>query len=51
MMTEIREKTLFQLKNKIETKKRKKNIEEQEFEKVIREIKLQRQFLQQGKVK
>ena len=49
-MTEIREKTLFELKNKLETKKRKKNKEEEEFDKVIREIKLQRQYLQQGKV-
>lgn len=49
-MTEIREKCLFQLKQKIELKKSKKKKEEDEFEKLIREIKLQRQYLQQGRV-
>ncbi len=40
----------MELKEKIEKKKLKKKEEEDEFEKKIREIKLQRQYLQQGKV-
>lgn len=50
MEAEIREKCLIELKEKIEKKKLKKKEEEDEFEKKIREIKLQRQYLQQGKV-
>jgi len=46
---EIREKSLFDVKNKFEKKKEKIRREEEEFHKKIREIKLQQQFLQQGK--
>ena len=50
METEIRENCLFKLKQKIEYKKQKKKTDEAEFEKKIREIKLQQQYLQQGRV-
>lgn len=46
---QIREKTLHEVKNKIEKKKEKIRREEEEFQKKIRDIKLQQQFLQQGK--
>ena len=46
---EIREKSLLEVKEKIDNKKKKIKKEEQEFEKKIREIRLQRQFLQQGR--
>jgi hypothetical protein len=48
--TEIREKCLYELKSKIEKKKQKKKKEEDEFEMKIREIKLQQQYLLQGRV-
>ena len=48
-MKEIREKNLFEVKEKIEKKKSKIKKEEEIFEKKIREINLQRQYLQQGK--
>ena len=41
----------MELKEKIEKKKQKKKKEEDEFGKKIREIKLQQQYLQQGRVK
>ncbi len=50
-MNEIREKAVLELKEKISTKKKNKRIEEEDFERVIREIKLQRQYLQQGRVR
>ena len=49
-MNEIREKALFELKDKISNKKKKKKREEEEFNKIIREIQLQRGYLQQGRV-
>lgn len=49
-MNEIREKALFDLKDKISIKKNKKMREEENFNKVNREIQLQRQYLQQGRV-
>jgi hypothetical protein len=49
LQKEIREKSLFEVKSKIQKKKQKIKKEEEEFEKKIREIKLQRQYLQQGK--
>jgi hypothetical protein len=50
-MNDIREKAVLELKEKISTKKKNKRIEEEEFERVVREIKLQRQYLQQGRVR
>jgi hypothetical protein len=47
---EIREKSLFEVKGKIENKKLKLKKEDEEFQKKIREIKLQRQYLQLGRV-
>ena len=44
-----REKSLFEVKQKIENKKQKLKKEEEIFQKKIREIKLQRQFLQLGR--
>ena len=49
-MTEIRERKMLDLKNKIETKRLKMNKEVDDYKKVIREINLQRQYLQQGRV-
>lgn len=49
-MNEIKEKAVLELKEKISTKKKQKRLEEEDFERVIREIKLQRQYLQQGRV-
>ena len=45
----MREKSLFEVKQKIETKKQKLQKEDEIFQKKIREIKLQRQFLQLGR--
>jgi len=50
LRTEIREKSLLEVKKKIEIKKNTFKKEEEEFEKKIREIKLKRQYLQLGKV-
>lgn len=50
LQTEIREKSLLEVKKKIEIKKNTSKKEEEEFEKKIREIKLKRQYLQLGKV-
>lgn len=50
-MNDIREKAVIELKDKISNRKKKKRKEEEEFDKVIREIKLQRQYLQQGRVR
>ncbi len=47
---ELREKNLLELRNKIDDKKTKMRKEEEIFEKKIREIKLQRQYLQLGRV-
>lgn len=47
---QIREKNLLEVKDKIEGKKNKLKKEEEILEKKIREIKLQRQYLQQGRV-
>ena len=47
----IREKNLLEFKDKIDNKKKKMKKEEEILEKKIREINLQRQFLQQGRVK
>jgi hypothetical protein len=47
---EIREKSLFEVKSKIENKKMQLKKEDEEFQKKIREIKLQRQYLQLGRV-
>lgn len=47
---EIRERSLLEVKGKIEQKKQKMREEEKELELKIRELKLQRQFLKQGKV-
>ena len=44
-----REKSLFEVKQKIENKKQKLKKEDEIFQKKIREIKLQRQFLQLGR--
>ena len=44
-----REKSLFEVKQKIENKKQKLKREDEIFQKKIREIKLQRQFLQLGR--
>ena len=44
-----REKSLFEVKQKIENKKQKLKKEDEFFQKKIREIKLQRQFLQLGR--
>jgi hypothetical protein len=44
-----REKSLFEVKQKIESKKQKLKKEDEIFQKKIREIKLQRQFLQLGR--
>ena len=44
-----REKSLFEVKQKIENKKKKLKREDEIFQKKIREIKLQRQFLQLGR--
>lgn len=46
----IREKNIIEVKDKIESKKNKLKKEEEVLEKKIREIKLQRQYLQQGRV-
>lgn len=46
---EIRERGMLEVRQKIEQKKDKMRKEEQEFESIIRDIKLKRQFLQQGK--
>ncbi len=51
MLAQIREKSLIEVQKKIEKKKNSFKKEEEEFEKKIREIKLKRQYLQQGKVK
>lgn len=51
MRKQIREKNLLEVKDKIEGKKNKLRKEEEILEKKIREIKLQRQYLQQGRVK
>ena len=48
IMNEIKEKNLFEVKRKIEYKKERLRKEDETFQKKIREIKLQRQFLQQG---
>ena len=48
LIQKIREKSLNEVKEKIENKKKKLKKEDEIFEKKIREIKLQRQFLQQG---
>ena len=48
IMNEIKEKNLFEVKKKIEYKKERLRKEDETFQKKIREIKLQRQFLQQG---
>ena len=45
----MREKSLFEVKQKIENKKQKLKKEDEIFQKKIREIKLQRQFLQLGR--
>ena len=45
----MREKNLFEVKQKIENKKQKLKKEDEIFQKKIREIKLQRQFLQLGR--
>ena len=45
----LREKSLFEVKEKIENKKKKLKKEDEIFQKKIREIKLQRQFLQLGR--
>ncbi len=50
MKKKIREKNLLEVKEKIEGKKNKLKKEEEILEKKIREIKLQRQYLQQGRV-
>ena len=47
---QIREKNLIEVKEKINNKKNKLKKEEEILEKKIREIKLQRQYLQQGRV-
>jgi len=51
MRKQIRDKNLVDVKDKIEGKKNKLKKEEEILEKKIREIKLQRQYLQQGRVK
>ena len=51
IMTEIRQKAVIELKDKISSKKKKKKKEEEELSKVVREIQLQRQYLQQGRVR
>ena len=48
IINEIKEKNLFEVKRKIEYKKERLRKEDETFQKKIREIKLQRQFLQQG---
>jgi hypothetical protein len=48
ILNEIKEKNLFEVKKKIEYKKERLRKEDETFQKKIREIKLQRQFLQQG---
>ncbi len=48
ILNEIKEKNLFEVKRKIEYKKERLRKEDETFQKKIREIKLQRQFLQQG---
>ena len=48
LIQKIREKSLNEVKEKIENKKNKLRKEDEIFDKKIREIKLQRQFLQQG---
>jgi len=47
---QIREKNLLEVKDKIDSKKNKLKKDEEILEKKIREIKLQRQYLQQGRV-
>ncbi|MCQ2817222.1 MAG: hypothetical protein MJ252_08160 [archaeon] len=49
MIRRIREKNLIEVKNKIDAKKDALRKEDEIFQKKIREIKLQRQFLQQGR--
>ena len=48
-MKKAREQSLFEVKQKIENKKQKLKKEDEIFQKKIREIKLQRQFLQLGR--
>ena len=48
-MRKLREQSLFEVKKKIETKKEKLRKEDEIFQKKIREIQLQRQFLQLGR--
>lgn len=49
LMRQLKEKSLFEVKKKIETKKEQLRKEDEIFQKKIREIKLQRQFLQLGR--
>ena len=49
MIKQIREKNLFEVKQKIENKKDRLRKEDEIFQKKIREIQLQRQFLQLGR--
>jgi len=49
-LNSIREKSLLEFKDKIDNKKKKMKQEEEILEKKIREINLQRQYLQQGRV-
>ena len=49
MKKQIREKNLFEVKQKIENKKDRLRKEDEIFQKKIREIQLQRQFLQLGR--
>ena len=49
IMKQIREQNLFEVKQKIESKKDKLRREDEIFQKKIREIQLQRQFLQLGR--
>ena len=50
-LNSLREKSLMETREKINNKKKKMKKEEEILEKKIREINLQRQFLQQGRVK
>ena len=49
LMRKLKEQSLFEVKKKIETKKEKLRKEDEIFQKKIREIQLQRQFLQLGR--